>query len=320
MKAIVVREFGPPEVMKFEEAPKPEPVAGEVLVKVHAIGVNPVECYIRSGNYPSVPPLPFTPGKDAAGVVESIGEGVDRGAVGDRVYTANSVTGTYAEFSVVKEADLGRLPENTGFETGAGIWTPYATSYRALFHKLKVKAGETVLVHGASGGVGIAAIQWAKNAGLNVIGTASTEKGKRLAAEQGADAVFDHSKDGYLKEILEFTNGAGVEAIVEMLANVNLAKDFEALRMFGRICIVGNRGSLEFNPRLIMGKDATVTGMGLFNSSYEDRDEFHKAIFSGLSSGALRPVIGRSLPLAEAVAAHHAIMEEKAAGKIVLVP
>ncbi len=320
MKAIVVREFGEPEVMKVEDVPTPEPEVGEVLVKVHAIGVNPVETYIRSGNYASVPPLPYTPGKDAAGEVAEVGEGVTGWKEGDRVYTAQSVSGTYAEYSIVNEIDLGRLPENVSFETGAGVWTPYATSYRALFQKLRVSRGETVLVHGASGGVGIAAVQWAKHAGLTVIGTASSEEGKRLVLDQWADAVFDHSREGYFAEILDFTGGAGVDAIVEMLANVNLARDFEVLKMFGRICVVGNRGSLDFNPRLIMGKDATVTGMALYNSLQADRDEIHAAIYEGLSSGYLRPVISHKMPLADAAKAHHAVIEEKSAGKIVLVP
>ena len=241
MKAIIVREFGPPEVMKLEEIETPRPTSTQVLVRIHAVGVNPVETYIRSGNYPSVPPLPFTPGKDAAGVVEAVGESVTKWKTGDRVYTAQSITGTYAECTLCEEIDLGRLPDNVSFEKGAGIWTPYATSYRALFQKAGAVKGETVLIHGASGGVGIAAVQWAKNAGLTVIGTASSDEGKTLVANQGADAVFDHSKEGYLDEIKDATGGKGVDVIIEMLANINLQKDFDIMAMFGRICIVGNR-------------------------------------------------------------------------------
>ena len=320
MKAIVVREFGPPDVMKLEEVETPRATGTQVLVRVHAIGVNPVESYIRSGNYASVPSLQYTPGKDAAGVVESIGESVTKWKPGDRVYTANSISGTYAEFTLCDEIDLGRLPENVSFEKGAGIWTPYATSYRALFQKVKAEAGETVLIHGASGGVGIAAVQWAKHAGLSVIGTASSDHGKKLVLDQGADAVFDHSKEAYLDEIQAVTGGAGVDIIIEMLANINLQKDFTVLKMFGRICVVGNRGSLDFNPRLIMGKDATVTGMALYNAPRAAFDEIHAAIYDGLSAGYLEPVISRKLPLSEASQAHHEIIEGRSAGKIVLVP
>ncbi|MFM9903605.1 MAG: NADPH:quinone reductase [Pyrinomonadaceae bacterium] len=320
MKAILVREFGPPEVMKLEDVETPHPTGTQVLVKVHAVGVNPVETYIRSGTYPSVPPLPYTPGKDAAGVVEAVGDGVTKWKAGMRVYTANSITGTYAEFTVCEEIDLGRLPENVTFEQGAGTWTPYATAYRALFQKAKSQSGETVLIHGASGGVGIAAVQWAKNAGLKVFGTASSDSGKTLVANQGADAVFDHSQEGYLDEIKAATGGTGIDVIIEMLANVNLQKDFDVLAMFGRICVVGNRGSLDFNPRTIMGKDATVSGMALFNAPRKDFDEIHAAVFDGLSKGYLDPIVSKSFSLADAASAHREVMEGKSAGKIVLIP
>lgn len=318
MKAIVVREFGEPEVMKLEDIETPQPTGTQVLVRVAAIGVNPVETYIRSGVYASVPALPYTPGKDAAGIVEAVGEGVTRWKAGDRVYTAQSVSGTYAEFTICEENDLGRLPDNIGFPEGAGIWTPYATSYRALFQKAGARSGETVLIHGASGGVGIAAVQWAKNAGLTAIGTASSTEGKLLVAEQGADAVFDHSQEGYLNEIKDATDGKGVDVIIEMLANVNLQKDLDVLKMFGRICIVGNRGSLDFNPRAIMGKDAIVTGMALYNSSYTDRNAIHSAIYDGLTEGYINPIISQRFPLSDAARAHHAVLEGKSLGKIIL--
>ena len=320
MKAIVVREFGPPEVMKLEETEAPRAVGSQVLVRVHAVGVNPVETYIRSGNYPSVPQLPYTPGKDAAGVVEAVGEGVTKWKAGDRVYTANSISGTYAEFTLCNEGDLGSLPDNVTFEQGAGIWTPYATSYRALFQKAKAVSGETVLIHGASGGVGIAAVQWAKNARLKVFGTASSSEGKTLVANQGADFVFDHSQEGYIDEIKAATGGKGVDVIIEMLANVNLQKDFDVLAMFGRICVVGNRGSLDFNPRVIMGKDATVTGMALYNAPQAAFDEIHFAIYDGFINGYLNPIVSRTFSLADAALAHHAVINDKSAGKIVLIP
>ncbi|MGH9819864.1 MAG: NADPH:quinone reductase [Pyrinomonadaceae bacterium] len=319
MKAIIVREFGEPGVMKIEDVPTPEPTGTQVLVRVKAAGVNPVDTYLRTGIHAHAPKLPYTPGKDAAGIVESVGETVKRFKPGDRVYTADSLTGTYAEFSLCEEIQLGNLPDNVGFEQGAGIWTPYATSYRALFQKAAAKTGETVLIHGASGGVGIAAIQWAKNAGLTVIGTASSDEGKKLVAGQGADAVFDHTSEDHLGEIREFTGGNGVEIIIEMLANVNLERDFEALAMFGRITIVGNRGSLQFTPRQAMTKDATIYGMSLFNSPQPARYEIHAAIFEGLSKGYLKPVIREAFPLADSVKAHHEIVENKAFGKIVLI-
>jgi NADPH2:quinone reductase len=304
--------------MKLEEISIPKVGVNEVLIKVKAAGVNPVDAYIRSGIYPSVPNLPYTPGKDASGIIEEIGENVTKFKVGDRVFTADSVSGTYAEYVVCKEKQVGILPENVSFEQGAGVFVPYATSFRALFQKAKVKAGETVLVHGASGGVGIAAIQWAKNAGLTVIGTASSDVGKKLIKEQGADFVFDHSDENYLQQILQATENKGVDVILEMLANVNLVKDFDVLAKFGRIVVIGNRGSLDFNPRLTMGKDAIIYGMALFNFSAEDEAEIHENIYKGLSEGFLNPIVGKTFSLADAPQAHHEVIESKAFGKIIL--
>jgi NADPH:quinone reductase len=212
------------------------------------------------------------------------------------------------------------LPENVSFEQGAGVWTPYATSYRALFQKAGVKQGEKVLIHGASGGVGTAAVQWAKRAGAIVAGTASSDEGKKLIEENRADAVFDHSDGDHFGEVHDWAGGSGVDVIIEMLANENLERDFESLAMFGRIVVVGNRGSIQFTPRLAMTKDATIYGMSLFNSNQQQRDDIHEAIFRGLSDGALKPHVSREFSLEDAPLAHHEIIESKALGKIVLRP
>jgi NADPH2:quinone reductase len=318
MKAIVVKEFGAPEVMRLEEVSTPTLNKNQVLVRVKAAGVNPVDTYIRGGQYASKPNLPFTPGKDAAGIVEAVGERVDRVKVRSRVYTAGSVSGTYAEFALCEENQVWALPDNISYEQGAGVFVPFATAYRALFQKGRAEKGETILVHGASGGVGSAAVQWAKNFGLKIIGTASSESGKTLVKEQGADFVLDHSAENYLEEIKQITDGKGVNIILEMLANENLTKDFEVLAMFGRVVVIGNRGSLEFNPRLVMGKDAAIYGMSLFNALPADFQEIHDAIYEGLLEGYLNPIVGKTFPLAQAAQAHHEVMETKAFGKIIL--
>jgi len=320
VKAIVVHEFGPPEVMKLEEVSTPEPAETQILVKIEAAGVNPVDTYLRSGQHAHAPKLPYTPGKDGAGVIESVGQQVTEFKPGDRVYTAGSISGTYAEYALCEAAHLGRLPDTVSFEQGAGVWTPYATSYRALFQKAKAKAGETVLVHGASGGVGVAAIHWAKNAGLKVVGTASSPEGLDLAKDHGCDAVFDHSDADHLSDIREYTEGRGVDLIIEMLANVNLERDFECLAMFGRIVVVGNRGSLQFTPRLAMTKDATIYGMSLFNAPTGAKSEIQEAIFTGLTKGFLTPVVRETIPLADAARSHRQVIENKAFGKVVLKP
>ncbi len=311
MKAIIVREYGEPEVMKLEEVSTLNVGTSQVLVRVKSAGVNPVDTYIRAGNYATKPNLPYTPGKDASGIVEQIGENVTTIKIGDRVFTTDSGSGTYAEFVVCDENYIQKLPENISFNQGAGIFVPYATAYRALFQKAKVNKGETVLIHGASGGVGIAAIQFAKNAGLKVIGTSSSEKGLELIKEQGCDVALNHSEQNYLV-------GISADVIIEMLANVNLVKDFDALKMFGRIVVVGNRGSLDFNPRLTMGKDATIYGLALFNYSKEDEAEIKEEIFKGLAEGYLNPIVGKTFKLAEAAKAHREVIESKAFGKIIL--
>ncbi|QYO61967.1 NADPH:quinone reductase [Leptolyngbya sp. 7M] len=320
MKAIIVREYGPPEVMAVEETNLPEPVGTQVLVKIHAAGVNPVDTYLRSGIHAHAPKLPYTPGKDGAGTIISVGPNVTRFAIGDRVYTAGSISGTYAENSICDETQLDRLPDNISFAEGAGIWTPYATSYRALFQKAECKAGETVLIHGASGGVGLAAVQWASSAGLRVIGTASSEEGRDLILRNGADAAFDHTDIDHFTDIWEATGGSGVDVIIEMLANVNLERDFECLSPFGRIVVVGSRGSIEFTPRLTMTKEATILGMSLFNAPPDAMDEIHKAIGYGLKNETVRPIVAKEYSLEEAAQSHRDIIETKATGKLVIVP
>jgi NADPH:quinone reductase len=319
MKAIRVAETGEPEVMRLQDVPELKPAEDQVLVRVHAIGVNPVETYIRSGRYP-LPSMPYTPGTDAAGTVEAVGKGVKGLAVGDRVYTSGTVTGAYAEQALCRQAQVHRLPAKASFEQGAALGIPYATAYRALFQKAGAQPGDTVLVHGASGGVGTAAVQLARAAGLVVIGTAGTEKGRRLVAEQGAQHVLDHRQAGYLDQVVQLTGGQGVDIIIEMLANVNLAKDLPILSQGGRVVVVGSRGPIEINPRDTMGRDSSIHGMLLFNASDREFFRIHAALASAVENGTIRPVIGQRIPLAEAPRAHRAVMEPGAYGKIVLFP
>jgi NADPH2:quinone reductase len=324
MKAIRIREFGPPEVMKVEEVPDLKPGSGQVVVRIKAAGVNPVETYIRSGIYPK-PPTPYTPGADGAGVIETVGEGVNRVKVGDRVYTAGSLSGTYAEQALCTEAQVHPLSPIVSFAQGAGVNVPYATAYRALFQRAQAMPGEVVFVHGASGGVGIAAVQLACAAGMTVIGTGGTEKGRQLVLEQGAHHVLDHRAPGYMEEVLTLTNGRGVDVILEMLANVNLGKDLDVLARGGRVAVIGNRGlnnqgTVEINPRTAMNRDAAILGVTLVNVSLQDLTRIHAALVAGLAGGTLRPVIGQEFSLMDAPKAHHAVIEANAYGKIVLIP
>ncbi|MGA2609157.1 MAG: NADPH:quinone reductase [Terriglobia bacterium] len=320
MKAIRVHEFGGPEVMKLEEVPNLAPGPGQVVVSVKAVGVNPVDSYIRAGTYAAKPPLPYTPGMDAAGTVEAVGEGVESVEVGERVYVAGTLRGAYAEQTLCDAWQVHRLPERVSFAQGAGVNVPYATAYRALYNRAHGQPAETVLVHGASGGVGIAAVQMARAGGLTVIGTAGTEKGRKLVLEQGAHHVVDHRKEGYAEEIMALTNGRGVDVILEMLANVNLAKDLTLLALRGRVVVIGNRGSIEINPRATMQRDLSILGLTLLNATKEELVGIHAALIAGLESGTLNPVVGREMPLADAPRAHRAVMEPGAYGKIILIP
>jgi len=318
MKAIRVHEFGGPEVLRQEEVPTPQPGPGEVLVRMHAAGVNPVETYIRAGTYARLPELPYTPGNDGAGVVEHVGSGVTEFKPGDRVHTAGSLSGTYAEFALCKKEQVHPLPANVSFAQGAAIGTPYATAYRGLLQRAVAEPGETVLVHGASGGVGTAAVQLARARGLRVLGTAGSDEGIRLAREQGAHEVFDHRAPEHFEQVMKATDGRGVDVIVEMLANVNLGKDLTILAKGGRVVIIGSRGRVEIDPRDTMQRDADVRGMILPNTPPAELASIHAALVAGLENGTLRPVIGKEFPLAEAAEAHRAVMEPGALGKIVL--
>jgi NADPH2:quinone reductase len=320
VKTIRVREFGDPEVMKLEDTPELRSAAGQVLVRVKAVGVNPVEAYIRTGTYAMKPALPYTPGSDAAGAVESVGPGVTGFAPGDRVYFGGTLSGAYAEQALCEAWQVHPLPPNVTFAQGAAVNVPYATAFRALFHFAHARAGETVLIHGASGGVGVACVQLARAAGLRVIGTGGTDRGRELVAVQGAHHVLDHRAPGYLDELLRLTQGRGVNVVLEMLANVNLAKDLTVLARGGRVVVIGNRGSIEINPREIMRRDASVLGFVLFNADRPEVASIHAALVAGLENGTLRPVVGKEFPLKEAPQAHRAVMEPGAFGKIVLVP
>lgn len=363
MRAVRVHSFGEPDVLKVEEiADLRPPGPGEVLVRLHAAGVNPVDAYMRSGQYAALPPLPYTPGSDGAGVVEAVGAGDAHGegaggegaaaseaapagvsgaggegaaageaapagvarargpAVGDRVYTSGSLTGTYAEAALCRTEQVHALPAAIGFAAGAALGVPYATAYRALFQRGQASAGDLVLVHGASGGVGLATVQFAVGAGLTVHGTAGSEDGRRLVAAQGAAEVVDHTAPDSAAELLALTGGRGYDVIVEMAAHASLGIDLGLLARGGRVVVVGSRGPVEIAPRELMSRDADVRGILLFVAPPAALAAAYAAVGEGLGAGRLRPLVGRELPLAEAATAHREIMAGPAVGKLVLVP
>jgi len=233
---------------------------------------------------------------------------------------AKTVTGAYAQYAIALENQVQPLPAKTSFAQGAGVWVPYGTAYHALAHSAQARASETVLVHGASGGVGIACLQFARAMGLRVYGTASTQKGLDLVLREGAHQVFNHSKPGYVDEIMKATGGRGVDVILEMLANVNLANDTKLLATNGRVIVIGNRGEITINARELMSRRASIRAFTLWGITQSEESDIYAAIFAGLENGTLRPVVGKELPLGEAARAHKEILEPGAAGKIVLLP
>lgn len=317
MKAIRIHEFGAPEVMKVEDTPELKPTAGQVLVRIKAAGVNPVETYIRAGLFYKKD-LPFTPGSDGAGIIEAAGEGVTDFKPGDRVYTAGSLSGTYAEFALCRESQVHKLADALTFQQGACIGVPYATAYRALFHRARALPGEKALIHGATGGVGIAAVQLARAHGMTVVGTGGTQKGRELAGKEGAHFTLDHHSP-HMEEAVRLARGE-FDVIIEFLANANLGRDLEALSRHGRVVVVGSRGTVEIDPREAMSRDADILGMTLFNATEKEISSIHAALKAGFENKTLRPQIGREMALKDAPLAHHAILEESAYGKIVLLP
>lgn len=320
MKRIRVDELGGPEVMRLEEAPEPRPGAGQVLMRVRAAGVNPVDTYVRAGLYGYKPELPYTPGADAAGIVEAIGEGVRHITVGDRVYGARVLSGAYAEQALCDAVHIHPLPESVTFAQGACIGIPYVTAYAALLLTAKAKPGETVFIHGASGGVGTAAVQWACEEQMTILGTAGSEAGRRLVKEQGAHVVLDHRTPAHFEEVLRHTDGRGVDVILEMLANEHLGRDLKILAPCGRVVVIGCRGTVEIDPRELMARSGAVFGIRLKNLPKEDHQPIHARVVEGLRAGTLRPVVGKALPLSEAAEAHRAVMRPPAYGHIVLIP
>ena len=297
-------------------------------MRLRAVGVNPVDVYIRSGAYARKPALPFIPGSDAGGEVESVGANVTRYKPGDRVFihgtaaehTHGHYGGAYAQKAVCNLDHLYRLPDNVSFAQGAAMGVPYATAYRALFHRAQTRPGETVLVHGATGGVGIAATQIAHAHGITVLGTGGSDAGLKAVRASGADAVFNHTQAGYLDDIMKSTGGRGVDVVLEMATHINLDKDLGLLANRGRIVVIGNRGRVEIDARQAMGKDASILGMTLFNISDADMASINAYMMAGLANGTLKPVVGKEFPLADAVKAQDAVMTPGAHGKIVLLP
>lgn len=324
MQAVVINEFGGPEVLETKSIKEGKPGENEVKIKLAAAGLNPNESYTIAGTYgPVKPTLPYIPGYDGAGVIEDVGAGVEFLDQGDRVffygYLADKNTGTYAEKVIASADRVFPLPDNLSLEEGAALGIPVFTAYRVLFHRAKIKAGDTVFIHGASGAVGNFSLQMAKAAGAKVIGTASSEEGRQEILEAGADHAMDHLTDENQEDLMELTDGKGPDVIIEMLANKNLDRDTKVINKFGRIVVVGNRGTLEFNPSNLMKNEANITSVNVGYMTDEDFDAAMIAILDFLDKEQIQPLIGKKFTLDQVKEAHRHLMGGPVNGRTLLI-
>jgi len=318
-KAVRVPKAGPSSIMNVETLPALSfPDKGQILVQVHCIGINPVETYIRSGNYATIPSYPYTPGGCCSGIVVSVGKDVTKFKTGDRIYSARTISGAYAENALIDESYAWHLPNSISFAEGAALGVPFHTAYRSIFSKAKLKSTQSILIHGASGGVGIACLQMAKSIGCQLIlGSAGSSIGID-AITPFCDHVISH---GDIDGVLSLTKNKGVDVIIEMASHKNLGNDLQMLASNGTIVIVGSRGPVEVNPRDVMAREATITGVMLWLANEQEFEEAANFIEQGLLSKRLKPIIGHLYKgLEKASEAHDEVISHTkgTVGKIVI--
>merc|ERR1719228_2375406 len=268
MKAVRVQRFGGPEVLQVDcQVPIPEVGDEQVMVRVIFAGINPVETYIREGQYSRLPELPYCPGTDAAGYVQQVGRRVTNLKVGDRVFVSGNSSisnnsGSYAQYVVTDSTYVFPLHPRLSFAQGASLGVPFFTAYKALILRAQTRPGETVLIHGASGAVGTAAVQIARALGALVVGTAGTKEGMDVVSQCGAHHVFNHNHKNYEKKMVDHL-GTGFDVIIEHLANINLGHDVQMLKERARVMVVGCRGGVNINPRHLMLPEASIRGVNI---------------------------------------------------------
>ncbi|MCH8553072.1 MAG: NADPH:quinone reductase [Natronospirillum sp.] len=316
MRAICSHEYGGSDVLQLEEVEQPPINDHQLLVAVKAAGINPVDTYIRGGTNNYTTTFPHIPGMDGAGEVVQVGADVKGFCTGDRVFFHRCVTGSAADFTVCDPNTTYKLPDSVSWVEGACMGVPGLTAYRALFNRGHAVAGESVLIHGATGAVGTIAVQLAKAAGLNVTASAGTEEGERLLRQLGADQIVNHRSEDYLKPWNNMDDG--FDLILEMLADVNLDRDLKALGRRGRVVVVGSRGNIEITPRDLMARDAAVMGMALFNGTPAEFRQISQALFPLLDSGMVKPVVRQTFALGDLAKAHDAVLQSGAAGNYVI--
>lgn len=322
MKAIRVYEPGDPAVMRLEDVPLPEPGPGQVRLKIAAAGVNFIDIYQRSGQYTL--DLPFTLGMEGAGVVDAVGADVTMFAPGDRA-AFGFTRGSYAEYIAVPADKLVRVPAEIDLKLAAGALLQGMTAHYLAHSTFPLQPGQTALIHAAAGGTGALLVQMAKRAGAQVIGTAGTPEKAQIAREAGADAIILYREADFEAEVLQLTGGRGVDVVYDSVGRDTFAKGLNVLRRRGMMVLFGqSSGAIEpVNPQTLNAKGSlylTRPSIGDYTATYAELNEHASAVFEGLRAGWLKLRIDRSLPLAQAAAAHEAVTSRATMGKVLLIP
>jgi NADPH:quinone reductase len=324
MKVVQFTKYGGPEVLQMIEMERPVPTGRRVLMKVEAIGVNYADTARREGHYVVPTPLPFIPGAEVAGVVSAVGEDVTSVHVGQRV-VALIESGGYAEYVNVDERGVIPIPDELDFHQAVALPVQGLSAYHILKTMGRLEEGETVLIHAAAGGVGTLAVQLAKifRAG-NIIATASTEEKRALAKQLGADAAIDYTKEGWKDEVLEYTNGKGVDVALEMAGGDIFHQTLDCLAPFGRLVVYGVASGqfTRMNPARLMGKNLSV--IGFFLPQIMRKSELYQQslqeLLTYVQTGKLTLAIGGVYPLEQAAEVHRLLQSRKTHGKLILVP
>jgi NADPH2:quinone reductase len=326
MRAVVVRDFGGIENASLDDVPKPEPKAGEVLVEVHAVSVNFVDLVMIGGNHQSRPALPLVPGKLPVGVVAAVGDGVTGFRPGDHVMPMVEIGG-YAEYAAIDESQCVRLPPSLPFEEAAAMALVYDTASFALKDRARIKPGETVLVLGATGGVGLAAIQLAKTLGAKVFAGVSSKDKSDIVRDAGADAIVDLSApdlhESLRQQVFALTGNKGADIVIDMLGGDIFDAAVRALAWCGRLIVIGFASgripSLKMNYVLV--KNIEVSGMQISDYRKRKPDEM-QACFAEIyrlhGTGKLKPLPIKAYPLERFAEALHDIKDRRVRGRIVL--
>ena len=308
MKAAYIDEPGPPENIRFGDLPRPEPKPGQVLVRVRAVSVNPIDTYLRAGMVRMEIPRPYILGSDLAGVVESLGEGVTRFRPGDRVWGSSQGffgrQGTFAEYAAVDQQWLYPTLAGIADQQVAALGVVGITAYLGTFGRARLTSGETLFVHGGSGGVGSCVVQMAKAAGARVITTAGNEEKVRVCRGLGADVVIDYHREN-VDEAIGRAAPQGVDVWYETLREQDFDQIVAHLAMRGRIVVMAGR---DARPSFPVGpfytRDCSLYGFAMFNATAQQQQPAAEAINAWLAAGKLRAQIGRVLPLSQAAEAH----------------